>query len=84
MQIMENIPVFFYTFLACFSFCFIFKFHKPHQMIAAAAGGYELSRVGQQLFIVGSFDDRAVADRLADAIRQADAALEIKVAEIAE
>lgn len=25
---MENIPVFFYTFLACFSFCFIFKFHK--------------------------------------------------------
>ena len=46
--------------------------------------GYELSRVGQQLFIVGSFDDRAVADRLADAIRQADAALEIKVAEIAE
>ena len=54
------------------------------QVIAAAAGGYELSRVGQQLFIVGSFDDRAVADRLADAIRQADAALEIKVAEIAE
>ena len=54
------------------------------QVIAAAAGGYELSRVGQQLFIVGSFDDRAVADRLADAIRQTDAALEIKVAEIAE
>ena len=54
------------------------------QVIAAAAGGYELSRVGQQLFIVGSFDDRAVAERLADAIRQTDAALEIKVAEIAE
>ena len=54
------------------------------QVIAAAAGGYELSRVGQQLFIDGSFDDRAVADRLADAIRQTDAALEIKVAEIAE
>ena len=53
-------------------------------MIAATAEGYELSRVGQQLFIVGSFDDKAVADRLADAIRQTDAALEIKVAEIAE
>ena len=54
------------------------------QVIAATAEGYELSRVGQQLFIVGSFDDKAVADRLADAIRQTDAALEIKVAEIAE
>ena len=39
MEFVQNIPVFFYTFLACFSFCFIFKFHKPHQMIAAAAGG---------------------------------------------
>ena len=54
------------------------------QVIAATAEGYELSRVGQQLFIVGSFDDKAVADRRADAIRQTDAALEIKVAEIAE
>ena len=36
---MENIPVFFYTFLACFSFCFIFKFHKLSHMIAAATGG---------------------------------------------
>ena len=52
--------------------------------ITDTAEGCELSRVGQQLFIVGSFDDRAVADRLADAIRQTDAALEIKVAEIAE
>ena len=39
MLIMENIPVFFYTFLACFSFCFIFKFHKLSHMIAAATGG---------------------------------------------
>ena len=54
------------------------------RVIAATAEGYELSRVGQQLFIVGSFDDKAVADRLADAIRQTDTALEIKVAEIAE
>lgn len=54
------------------------------RVIAATAEGYELSRVGQQLFIIGSFDDKAVADRLADAIRQTDTALEIKVAEIAE
>ena len=27
----EHIPVFIYTFLACLSFCVIFKFHKiPH------------------------------------------------------
>ena len=31
-----------------------------------------------------AFDDRAVADRLAESIRQTDAALEVKVAEIAE
>ena len=53
------------------------------QAIAETAGGCELSRVGQQLFIVGTFDDRAVADRLADAIRQTDSALEIKVVEMA-
>lgn len=54
------------------------------QVIAATAGEYELSRVGQQLFVVGAFDDKAMADRLAEAIRQTDAALEIKVAEISE
>ena len=54
------------------------------QAIAATAGEYELSRVGQQLFVVGTFDDKAVADRLAEAIRQADAALELKVEQIAE
>ena len=53
-------------------------------VIAATGEVYELSRVGSQLFVVGAFDDRAVAERLADAIRQTDAALEIKVAEIAE
>ena len=46
--------------------------------------GCELSRVGQQLFVVGMFDDKAVADRVAAAIIQADPSLEIKVAEIAE
>ena len=54
------------------------------QVIAGTAEGRELSRVGQQLFVVGTFEDRAVAERLAEALRQADAALEIKVAEVAE
>lgn len=50
--------------------------------IAQTAEGCELSRVGQQLFVVGTFDDRGVADRVAQAVRQKDAALEIKVAPI--
>ena len=54
------------------------------QVIAGTAEGRELSRVGQQLFVVGTFEDRAVAERLAEALRQADAVLEIKVAEVAE
>ena len=53
-------------------------------VITEAAEGCELSRVGQQLFVVGMFDDKAVADRVAAAIIQADPSLEIKVAEIAE
>ncbi len=52
------------------------------QVIAETASGHELSRVGQQLFVVGGFTDRAVADRLADAVRLADPALEIKVVEV--
>ena len=38
-KMIEEIPVFIYTFLACFSFCFIFRFHKIPHMIAAATGG---------------------------------------------
>lgn len=53
-------------------------------VIAKMAGGYEISLVGEQMFVIGSFDDKAAADSLAAAIRQTDAALEIKVAEIAE
>lgn len=52
------------------------------QIISETAAGHELSRVGQQLFIVGGFDDRAVADRLAAAVRQQDPTLEIKVVEV--
>ena len=33
-------------------------------VITEAAEGCELSRVGQQLFVVGMFDDKAVADRV--------------------
>lgn len=51
------------------------------QAIAATAEGCELSRVGQ-LFIVGTFNDRAVADRLAEAVRQADPALTTEVTTI--
>lgn len=54
------------------------------QVIAEQADGRELSRVGQQLFIIGTFDDRAVAESLVAAISQADPSLEIKVAETAE
>ena len=53
------------------------------QAIAQHAEGSELSRVGQT-FVIGTFDDRALADRLAAAIAQADAKLQIKVAETAE
>ncbi len=52
--------------------------------IAEAAGAEtDISRAGR-MFVVGSFDDRAVADRVADAVRRANDAWEIKVVEIAE
>lgn len=54
------------------------------QLIAAEAEGRELSRVGSELFVVGLFDDRALADRLAAAIAKTDPELQIKVAEIAQ
>lgn len=54
------------------------------RVIVETAAGHELSRVGQQLFVVGIFDDKAVAERVAAAVSHADAALEIKVAEIAQ
>lgn len=53
-------------------------------LIRERAEEAELSRVGQQLFVVGLFDDRAAAEALAEALRQSGGALEIKVTEIAE
>ena len=53
------------------------------EAISSLAEGCELSRVGQ-LFIVGSFHDRAVADRLAEAIRQADPSLNAEVTAIGQ
>lgn len=50
--------------------------------IETSAANHELSRVGQQMFVIGLFEDRTEANRVADAIRKADGALEIKVAEI--
>lgn len=52
------------------------------EAILATAGDRELSRVGQQMFVVGLFDDKAVADQVAAAVAVAEPALEIKVAEI--
>lgn len=52
-------------------------------VIRSAAEGPELSRVGQT-FIVGTFDDRAVAERLAAELQALEPVLEIKVAEISE
>lgn len=54
------------------------------EAIAAAAEGCELSRVGQELFVVGTFNDRAVAERLAEAVRQADPSLTAEVATVGE
>ncbi len=53
------------------------------QAIARTARGAGLSRAGQK-FIVGMFDDRAVAEQVAQAVRRADPDLEIKIAETAE
>lgn len=53
------------------------------QAIETTAEGCELSRVGQ-LFIVGTFNDRAVADRLAEAVRQADPSLQTEVTTVGQ
>ena len=54
------------------------------QAIAQAAPGCDLSRVGADLFVVGQFDNKAVADQAVAAIRAADPQLSVKVTEIAK
>ncbi|MEG1622102.1 MAG: SPOR domain-containing protein [Alistipes sp.] len=45
------------------------------------AAGREISRLGQDFFVVGTFDDRAVATKVAQAVAQIDDQLEIKITE---
>lgn len=54
------------------------------EAIAQAAAGCELSRVGRQLFVVGTFDDRAVAERLAQAVLRAEPSLTVDVTAVGE
>ncbi|MDE6828268.1 MAG: SPOR domain-containing protein, partial [Alistipes sp.] len=56
---------------------------EVRQAIAGTAGEAAISRAGQK-FVVGMFDDRAVAERVAAAVRQAAPGLEIKIEEITE
>ena len=49
--------------------------------IAAIAADAEVSKVGRNLFVVGPFSDKETAEKVAQAIRQKDDNLEIKVAE---
>ena len=53
------------------------------QAVARTARGAGLSRAGQK-FVVGMFDDRAVAEQVVQAVRRADPELEIKIAETEE
>lgn len=51
--------------------------------IAATADGRELSRVGRELFVVGVFELKEEAGRVAEAVERAMPGSEIKVAEVA-
>ncbi len=53
------------------------------QTIATEAKDYDLSRVGQ-MFVIGMFSERTLADKLAEMLEKTDSSLQIKVAEIAE
>lgn len=52
-------------------------------VIAEHAAGYELTRVGDSGFVVGTFTERSAAETLADALRAAGGGMEIKVGEMA-
>lgn len=56
---------------------------KIRTVIAAIASDAEVSKVGQNLFVVGLFYDRALAETVAEAIRKTDDKLQIKVTEMA-
>lgn len=51
------------------------------EVITSTGEGRELSRVGHEIFIIGLFDDRAIAERLAEAITATEPDLKIKVTE---
>ena len=51
--------------------------------ISEVTGDAEVSKVGQNLFVVGLFYDRALADTVADAVRKTDDKLRINVTEMA-
>lgn len=51
--------------------------------VQAAAGECDISRAGQH-FIVGPLADKAVADKVAEAVMQQNASAEVKIAEIVE
>ena len=62
----------------------MFSSDKIRAAIAAIAEDAEVSKVGQNMFVVGLFYDRGLTDAIIDAIRKADDNLEIKVAEMAQ
>ncbi|MBE6207428.1 MAG: SPOR domain-containing protein [Rikenellaceae bacterium] len=51
--------------------------------VLSTTEGVELSRVGAALFVVGTFADKMEVDRVAEAMRAADTALDVRVKEIA-
>lgn len=57
---------------------------QVREVIAAKADGRELSRVGADRFVVGIFEEQHTAAQVADAIRAADPALEVKLTELVE
>lgn len=51
-------------------------------VIATMASGCEISKVSEDTFIVGTFDSRAMAERVAQAVAKCDEALTAEIAEI--
>ncbi|MEG1611026.1 MAG: SPOR domain-containing protein [Alistipes sp.] len=53
-------------------------------LLTTSAATHELARVGEELFVIGAFETRDEADKMAAAIRATDGSLEIKVSESIE